>query len=342
MSSNPAATRLMVVSNDGEDDHRVPSGHPEHQGRLKAAMAGIRESLRGAEWGEASCRAATDAELGVVHTSEYLETLAVDQAQGGSQLDPDTHSSPGSLMTARLAAGACLEAVRAMDDGRAHHTLVAVRPPGHHALADRPMGFCLVNNVAVAAAALAARGERVAIVDWDVHHGNGTQDIFYNDPRVLYLSTHQSPHYPGTGALDEIGGAGAERTTVNIPLESGSAGDTFRAVFDQVVLQRVAEFAPTRLIISAGFDAHRDDPLATLGLTTSDYVALTERMLEVAPDGRMMVVMEGGYDLTALGRCIGSVAAVLAGAEVPQFEGEGSTSEGVDAQTLARALAVHR
>lgn len=342
MDAAASSSRLIVVTNDGDDGHVVPAGHPEHQGRLRAAMEGIRSSLDGSEWREVSARPATDAELARAHSVEYLELLTDDQRRGGSQLDPDTHSSPGSLATARLAAGACLLAVEAMDSGQAHHALVAVRPPGHHALADAAMGFCLVNNVAVAAATLAERGERIAVIDWDVHHGNGTQDIFYNDPRVLYVSTHQSPHYPGTGVLSETGGEGAERTTVNVPLRSGSSGDTFRAVFDQIVLERVAEFAPTRVIVSAGFDAHRDDPLASLGLTAADYVALTERMIDVAPDGRLMVVMEGGYDLTALGRSIGSVAAVLAGALVPQFDGEGATSGGVDTETLQQALAAHR
>jgi acetoin utilization deacetylase AcuC-like enzyme len=342
MGSGSAAKRLLVVTNDGHDHHVVPEGHPEHAGRLRAAMDGIRSAVSSADSTETTAPAATDEQLSTVHTSAYLEYLVADEQAGGSRLDPDTHSSPGSLATARLAAGACLAAAEAMDSGSAHHALVAVRPPGHHALADRPMGFCLVNNVAVAAATWADAGERVAIVDWDVHHGNGTQDIFFDDPRVLYVSTHQAPHYPGTGGLDETGGPNAERSNLNVPLRAGSAGDTLRAVFDEVIQPRIAEFAPTRLIISAGFDAHRDDPLAGLGLTAADYIALTERMIEVAPDGRLLVVMEGGYDLTALGRSIGSVAAVLAGAEPPTFDGESATSEGVDRSALEAALAAHR
>jgi acetoin utilization deacetylase AcuC-like enzyme len=342
MGSKTEAKRLAVMTNDGHDQHVVPEGHPEHSGRLHAAMDGIRAALEGADWVETSAPAATDEQLSIVHSPAYLDHLAADASAGGSRLDPDTHSSPGSLATARLAAGACLAAAGAMDSGSTRHALVAVRPPGHHALADRPMGFCLINNVAVAAATWADAGERVAIVDWDVHHGNGTQDIFFDDPRVLYVSTHQSPHYPGTGGLAETGGPNAERSNLNVPLRAGSAGDTLRAVFDEVIQPRIAEFAPTRLIISAGFDAHRDDPLAGLGLTAADYGALTERMIEVAPDGRLLVVMEGGYDLTALGRSIGSVAAVLAGVDLPTFDGESATSEGVDRDTLEAALAVHR
>lgn len=342
MSFPPAQHRLLVVTNDGDDRHVVPAGHPEHSGRLTAAMASIRTALANAEWAEEQAGPADDKALAVVHTHDYLASLAADEAAGGSQLDPDTHSSPGSLATARLAAGASLAAVAAMDAGKTHHAMAVVRPPGHHALADAAMGFCLLNNVAVAAATLAERGERVAVIDWDVHHGNGTQAIFYDDPRVMYVSTHESPHYPGTGELSETGGPNAERTTLNVPLRSGSAGDTFRAVFDDVILGRVESFAPTRVIVSAGFDAHRDDPLAHLGLTAADFESLTRRVIDVAPDGRLLVVMEGGYNLTSLGRSIATVAAVLADIDVPTYDGESATSGGVDTDTLSAAVAAHR
>jgi acetoin utilization deacetylase AcuC-like enzyme len=183
-------------------------------------------------------------DLANAHDREYLERLFADAESGGSQLDADTYTARGSFETARRAAGAMLAAVDEVDSGRAQRAFALVRPPGHHALADRAMGFCLVNNVAVAAARLRNKGERVVIIDWDVHHGNGTQDIFYNDPQVLYISTHQAPHYPGTGAVNEVGAGDARGTNLNIPLRAGSAGDMMRAAFDEVVLPAVTEFAP--------------------------------------------------------------------------------------------------
>jgi len=228
-----------------------------------------------------------------------------------------------------------LAAVDEVDSGRAQRAFALVRPPGHHALADRAMGFCLVNNVAVAAARLRNKGERVVIIDWDVHHGNGTQDIFYNDPQVLYISTHQAPHYPGTGAVNEVGAGDARGTNLNIPLRAGSAGDMMRAAFDEVVLPAVTEFAPTRVLLSAGFDAHRDDPLADLQLTSSDYVDLTHRVLSVCPNGELVAVLEGGYDFQALARSAGAVAAVLADVEPTIDEGEETTTGEVDEALLA-------
>jgi len=327
--------RLAVISTEGCDAHDVPNRHPEAPGRLVSAAAGVRSSVPSDRMREISPPRATIDELANAHDREYLEMLLTDAESGGSQLDADTYTARGSFETARRAAGAVLAATDEVDSGRAQRAFALVRPPGHHALAGRAMGFCLVNNVAVAAARLRNKGERVVIIDWDVHHGNGTQDIFYDDPEVMYISTHQAPHYPGTGAVNEIGTGDARGANINIPLRAGSAGDMMRAAFDEVVLPAVTEFAPTRVLLSAGFDAHRDDPLADLQLTSSDYVDLTHRVLSVCPNGELVAVLEGGYDFQALARSAGAVAAVLAGVEPTIDEGEETTTGEVDEALLA-------
>lgn len=335
MGLRAADDRLVVISTEGCDAHDVPNRHPEAPGRLVSAAAGVRSSVPSERMRAISPPHASIDDLANAHEREYLERLLADAESGGSQLDADTYTSRGSFETARRAAGAMLAAVDEVDSGRAQRAFALVRPPGHHALADRAMGFCLVNNIAVAAARLRNKGERVVIIDWDVHHGNGTQDIFYNDPQVLYISTHQAPHYPGTGAVNEVGAGDARGTNLNIPLRAGSAGDMMRAAFDEVVLPAVTEFAPTRVLLSAGFDAHRDDPLADLQLTSSDYVDLTHRVLSVCPNGELVAVLEGGYDFQALARSAGAVAAVLADVEPTIDEGEETTTGEVDEALLA-------
>lgn len=335
MGLRAADDRLVVISTEGCDAHDVPNRHPEAPGRLVSAAAGVRSSVPSERMRAISPPHASIDDLANAHEREYLERLLADAESGGSQLDADTYTARGSFETARRAAGAMLAAVDEVDSGRAQRAFALVRPPGHHALADRAMGFCLVNNVAVAAARLRNKGERVVIIDWDVHHGNGTQDIFYNDPQVLYISTHQAPHYPGTGAVNEVGAGDARGTNLNIPLRAGSAGDMMRAAFDEVVLPAVTEFAPTRVLLSAGFDAHRDDPLADLQLTSSDYVDLTHRVLSVCPNGELVAVLEGGYDFQALARSAGAVAAVLADVEPAIDEGEETTTGEVDEALLA-------
>jgi acetoin utilization deacetylase AcuC-like enzyme len=206
-----------------------------------------------------------------------------------------------------------LDAVDALRNDECDVAFAAGRPPGHHAVPDRAMGFCLFNNAAVGAAKLAAAGERVVIVDWDVHHGNGTQDIFYRHPDVLYVSTHESPLYPGTGHLREIGDGDGAGTNVNLPFPAGTAGDTFRAAFDDVVIPLIERFAPTWLFISAGYDAHRADPLAGLGLTAGDYADMALRLQALVPARRLLVVLEGGYDLEALTYSTGATLSALVG-----------------------------
>ena len=269
---------LVVYTTVDHDVHDTPAWHPEHHARLEAALAGIAAAGLTDATEVRDAPAATVEDLALVHDPRYIDAVRSFCEAGGGDLDGDTVAGPGSYTAAGRAAGAVLAAVDALRAGETDLAFAAARPPGHHAVRDRAMGFCLFNNAAVAAARIAAGGERVAIVDWDVHHGNGTQDIFYDDPRVLYVSTHESPLYPGTGRLRETGSASAPRTTLNLPFAAGTRGDTYRQAFDEVVVPVVEAFEPDWLLVSAGFDAHRDDPLAGIELTAADYADLALRL----------------------------------------------------------------
>jgi acetoin utilization deacetylase AcuC-like enzyme len=282
-------------------EHNPGRGHPESPARLQAVLAALdRDRFAPLDRIE-SPRASREA-LERVHAPAYVaRILASAPATGLVRLDEDTYMSPGSAEAALRAAGAVVAAVDAVLDASASRAFCAVRPPGHHATADQAMGFCLFNNVAVGAAhALAEHGlERVAIADFDVHHGNGTQDIFAQEPRVLFASSHQWPLYPGSGAAGETGVG----NLVNAPLPPDTGSRAFRQVWEEVLLPRLHAFAPQLLLISAGFDAHRDDPLAQLQLEADDYAWLTARLLDVARThaaGRVVSTLEGGYDLGAL------------------------------------------
>ena len=300
---------------------------------MRAALGGIDDAGLGDAVIRLEPRAATLEELSLVHPLGYLEALRAFCESGGGQLDPDTSVVPGSWDTALVAAGAVLAAVDALAGGEGDAAFVAARPPGHHALADQAMGFCLLNNVAVGAAVLARRGERVLVVDWDVHHGNGTQDIFWDDPRVLYVSTHQWPLYPGTGRVADTGGPAAPGTTLNVPLPAGATGDVLLEAFDGVVADAVERFAPTWVLVSAGFDAHRADPLAGLALTAGDFAALAERVREFTPErGHVVAVLEGGYDLDALRLSAGATVAALLG---ERYRPEQASAGGPGADVLA-------
>ncbi len=305
---------LVLASLADLDAHDTADWHPEHPSRLTAVQRGMAGAHLEGGTVTVTPRLATDDELTRVHPGLYVQSIERLCAAGGGEVDPDTLVSPGSCVTARFAAGTGLAAIEALERGEGDVAFVAVRPPGHHATADRAQGFCLYNNVAVAAAALADRGERVLVLDWDVHHGNGTQDIFWDDPRVLYVSTHQSPLYPGTGRVSETGGPGAPGLTVNLPFPEGTTGDVFLRALDEVVAPVVEGFAPTWVLVSAGFDAHRADPLGGLALSDGDFADIALRVAQFAPrPGRLALFLEGGYDLLALQRSVTAVLAALSG-----------------------------
>lgn len=279
--------------------------HPEHAGRLQAVDIALAATGLAQRVEMLPPREATREELLAAHTHDHVDRLAATQGRPAGMLDLDTYVTPRSYEVARLAAGAALAVTGAVLSGAATTGLAAVRPPGHHATPSRAMGFCLLNNVAIAARyAQRQHGlARVAIVDIDVHHGNGTQAIFYDDPTVLYVSTHQSPLYPGTGSLSETGAGPGAGTTINIPLPPGVGDRGFGAAIDEVVVSTVRRFEPELLLISAGFDAHWADPLAQLALSLDGYDAAMRRLVNLAGEvcrGRVVVVLEGGYHLRAL------------------------------------------
>ncbi len=296
-------------------DHVAGIGHPERPERLSAVLDGIDAAGLGDALVFAEPRPASREELEKVHPAGYLDALKRVSDAGGGDIDPDTGASADSWDAAVLAAGAGLDAVERLDREEATAAFCAVRPPGHHATPTRPMGFCLLNNAAVTAAALADQDEQVLIVDWDAHHGNGTQDAFYDDPRVAYVSMHQSPLFPNTGKAEETGSGEAEGTTVNLPFRSGATGDVYLAAFDEVVAPLADEFGPTWVLVSSGFDAHRSDPLTSLGLTSGDFAALAKRTMALVPESRVVMFLEGGYDLDALSRSAAACVAAMADAD---------------------------
>jgi acetoin utilization deacetylase AcuC-like enzyme len=318
--------------------HDTGPGHPERPARLDAVVAGITSAHLDEAVTEVVPEPASIDELARVHPADYLEAVERFCAEGGGYLDADTHVGSQSFDAARIAAGAGLDAVARLDRGEGSAAFCVVRPPGHHARPRQAMGFCLVNSIAVTAAALADRGERVAIVDWDAHHGNGTQDTFYADPRVLYTSLHQSPLYPGTGRMDETGAGEGVGSTINVPVPPGTTGDVYLAAVDELIEPAIERFGATWVLISAGFDAHRADPLTDLGLTAGDYADLTRRVAGLVPAGRVVAFLEGGYDLDALA---GSAAAFVGALVDEPFRPEASTSGGPGRGALDAARRIH-
>lgn len=304
---------VLFITHERYLDHSPGRGHPERPERLQAVLDGVRAADLNEALEAVAPRAATRQDLERVHAGALVDLIDKSSAGGGGWLDGDTATSSGSFEAAMLAAGSGLTAVDELDAGAASSAFCAVRPPGHHATPLRAMGFCLFNNVAVTAGALAERGERVLIVDYDAHHGNGTQDIFWSDPRVAYVSMHQYPLYPGTGGMREVGAGEGAGLTVNFPLPPGSTGDSYRAAVDEVVRPLAETFRPTWLLLSAGFDAHRADPLTDLALSAGDIADVTAELLTLVPAGRRIAFLEGGYDLDALASCAAACVGALAG-----------------------------
>jgi acetoin utilization deacetylase AcuC-like enzyme len=292
--------RVAVVTDPVFAQHVASPAHPERPERLDAVAEGIAALHLDTDLVEARPRPATTTELRRVHDQQVLDIVHALHERGGGAIDADTAMSERSRDAAEVAAGAGLTAVEALRAGAAEVAFCAVRPPGHHATAGRSMGFCLYNNVAVTAAALAEVGERVVIIDIDAHHGNGTEDIFLADSRVLYISLHQWPLYPGTGRHDEVGVDAGRGTNVNVPVPPGATGDVYLEAWDEILEPAIDRFAPTWLLVSAGFDADRRDPLTQLGLSAGDFADLGHRLTTVVPHGRTVLFLEGGYDLQAL------------------------------------------
>ena len=285
-------------------EHDRPS-HPENARRLRRILdvldeRGVLDRLQLLE-----PRPATEVELLRVHTEEHVERVREVAEKGGGNLDPDTYVSPRSFEAALMAAGGVVQAVESMLDGEIANGFALVRPPGHHAKAGRAMGFCLFNNVAIAARAALAREdvERVFIADFDVHHGNGTAGIFASDPDVFYFSTHQYPYYPGTGAKEDVGTGAGAGTTLNVPLPTNVGDNEYARILESLVWPLIERFDPDLILVSAGYDGHWDDPLAFMALSLTGYADLARSLVRMADrfcGGRVMFTLEGGYQLDAL------------------------------------------
>ena len=331
---------LTLVTSDRFVDHLTPPGHPERVERAEV-MQVVASGFRSGGGLVVEPRTAAIDELARVHGADYLTQIR-ETAGRAVALDPDTFTCPDTYEVATIAAGAAITAVERVLDGPAgSRALAMVRPPGHHAERDRAMGFCFFNNVAVAAAHARARGlARVAIVDYDVHHGNGTQAAFYGDPNVLFISSHQYPYYPGTGAAGEVGRDAGAGFTVNLPLEAGATDADYDLVYREVALPILDQFRPELVLVSAGFDAFVDDPLGGMRVTAAQFQRLTSFIVDAADRlcaGRVAAVTEGGYDLRGLRACLEAAVLALEGGEPPAAP-QGATPRGAACVAAVRPL----
>ena len=329
---------MLFLTDERFLEHVAGKKHPESPARLEAVWKGLDNLFLGDDLVRIEPRVATETELLRCHPIEHIQALEALDADGGGRMDPATAISAGSWGAARLAAGSGLSAVEALTQTEAETAFCAIRPPGHHATSDRSMGFCLINNIAITAASLIAKGKKVAVIDIDAHHGNGTQEIFYSDPRVLMISIHQWPLYPGTGSEAEKGELEGEGFTVNVPLPPGATGSTYRLAFDKIVVPLVEDFQPDWVLVSAGFDAHREDPLTDMGLTSGDFADLTLNLFNLAPKNRCIFFLEGGYNLQAL---TDSVTASFASILGVNLRPEAATGDGPGEEVVNRVAQSH-
>lgn len=304
----PAESPTGLVYDETYLDHNTGPGHPERSARLKAMMNHLQEEDILSRLHRVEPRSAPEEWITTIHTPDYVREVEQTCTRGNTCLHSlDTRVCSRSFDVALLAAGGVMAAVDAVIGGDVRNAFCAVRPPGHHATADRAMGFCLFNNIAIATRyAQREHGiNRVLIVDWDTHHGNGTQDAFYDDDSVLYFSTHQSPFYPGTGAESETGRGDGEGYTINVPLPAGTGDDEYLEIFEETLKPRALEFEPDLVFISAGFDTHRDDTIGGMQVTEAGYARMTQHVMDIAREccgGRLISVLEGGYGLEGQAR----------------------------------------
>lgn len=299
--------------------HNQP-GHPENAKRLESILARLKESYLFQKLEQIKSRQAETNELTICHSKEYVEYVNEFCEKGGGYLDPDTYSNKFSFIAAATAFGSSIDLTKAVLNGYLKNGFALLRPPGHHALANRSMGFCLFGNISIAAKAALRHLDtgKVAIVDFDVHHGNGTQALICDEPNVLFISTHQYPFYPGTGSIREIGSGQAEGTVINIPLEAGVGDIGFRKVYEEIVLPALRRFDPDLILVSAGYDAHWDDPLANLNLTLTGFNWISKELIKLADEicsGKIVFFLEGGYNLDVLGNGVINTIKGLIGIE---------------------------
>lgn len=310
--------RTAIVRDNRYMDHYTGEYHPESHERLAAIYGMLDESGLMEKLVLIEPRSCSEEELQYIHDASYIERVKSTAGRQRVMLDPDTQTSPLSWEVSRLAVGGLLNAVDGVVEGRADNAFALIRPPGHHAERNRAMGFCLFNNVAIAAEHLKRRHEmeRIAIVDWDLHHGNATQHSFYGDPGVLYFSTHQYPYYPGTGSLNEVGSGEGEGYTVNVPLRPGPGDEEYVEIFKQILAPIVLDYKPQMILVSAGFDIYYQDPLGGMNVTPGGFAMLTKVIMELAEEccgGRFAITLEGGYHLDGLRSSVRAVLLTMLG-----------------------------
>lgn len=342
-----AVTRSVVVVEDPRfRAHRAPAGHPERPERLEAVGRAI--AARSDELARLAPRPADDDEILRVHSREHLARLTEAARHAPLQLDPDTYLTPESPDVARLAAGATIDLARAVARGEARAGFAAVRPPGHHAEAQRAMGFCLLNNVAIAVRALQATEGvgRILVLDWDVHHGNGTQHLFEEDPSVLYVSTHQFPYYPGTGDVIEAGRGRGEGATLNVPMPAGCGDAEYVGAIRRLLVPAARHFRPEIVVVSCGFDAHRDDPLASMEVSGAGFRELARTVRSLADElcgGRLVLALEGGYAPSGLEEGTSAVLEALLEADPPDLVAlPGAPPGSTLAYVVGQVVSVHQ